>query len=70
VVMGGGGRMQGSRLGGERNTEQSPNVNPWNGFLGSLNVYQIGLRVQIQKEVVSDLKRENQFSSKEIWESI
>ncbi len=27
-------------------------------------------RVQIQKEVISDLKRENQFLPKEIWESI
>jgi hypothetical protein len=26
--------------------------------------------VQIQKEVISDLKRENQFLLKEIWESI
>jgi hypothetical protein len=28
------------------------------------------LNVQIQKEVISNLKRENQFLSKEIWESI
>jgi hypothetical protein len=27
-------------------------------------------RVQIQREVISDLKRENQFLSKETWESI
>jgi hypothetical protein len=29
-----------------------------------------GTRFQIQKEVISDLKRENQFLSKEIWESM
>jgi hypothetical protein len=33
--------------------------------------WQIGAnRVQIKKEVISDLKRENQFLSKETWESI
>jgi hypothetical protein len=26
--------------------------------------------IQIQKEIISDLKVENQFLSKEIWESI
>jgi len=28
------------------------------------------VRVQIPKEVISDMKRENQFLSKEIWESL
>jgi hypothetical protein len=27
-------------------------------------------RVQIQKEVISDLKRENKFLSKDVWDSI
>ncbi len=35
-----------------------------------LNLPPAVFRVQIQIEVISDLKRENQFLSKEIWESI
>ncbi len=30
----------------------------------------VGIWVQIQKEVISDLKRENQFLQKEIWDMI